>query len=401
MRVVFSNLLVFLISSASCLTTSAFVPTTSRQGVVSSANSFSTSSTSPATTRTANPLYLHQQKSIFPAARYQQQHHIPNKNKDTTTKLCALPPPHVWTSILPPFLGLHKSEWTVSIGYGTAVALSAAVLTMMMNPTTTTSTWAQAHGRILVAYGVRLNIFLILRNVLSTRIQEINQRIEDRALAKGGNRFATRLPFILSCGMLYYGLAIPVWFTGKLLPTTTATAAAVLGGGWKQGLLRVLLTLQWIGFGVAALGDWTKTYVKRTQGDEKFLVTSGIFSRIRHPNYSGEILGWTGNFLMGLVAAGLTVGESHFSGGSPAVLFGNLALMVLGWAGIVFVLLRATSNLEARQAKEYGDLEKYQAWRNGSWGGWQLPTPKAKEEEHAVPHLELDEESIEESGSGI
>ena len=309
--------------------------------------------------------------------------------------LYALPPPHFWTSLVPPLLGLYKSEWTVSLGYGTAVAWTAATLAQQFSSSSSSSSWAVLHAGPLIAYGLRLNLFLILRNLFSPRIQDSIQRIEDRALARG-NRFTTRLPFILSCGLLYYGLAIPVWCTGTFFTTTTTSLVV----GWKQEtLLKTLIAFQWLGFGIAAMGDFTKSYVKAREKNERFLVTSGIFSWVRHPNYTGEIVGWTANALLGLVAAiGLQWGKGIVV--SP-VLVTNVAMLLLGWIGIVFVLLRATTNLEARQAKDYGRLEKYQLWRSTSWGGWQLPTTQSSSNEPVIPHLELDEDSVQESGSGI
>ena len=61
----------------------------------------------------------------------------------------------------------------------------------------------------------------------------------------------------------------------------------------------------------------------------------------RHPNYLGEILFWTGSFLMG--APALVRG--------PLWVCGARAVSgLLGLSGIVFIMLSATKRLEARQA---------------------------------------------------
>lgn len=323
------------------------------------------------------------------------------------THLQLVIPPHVWSSIIPPFLGFYKSEWTVSLGYGIAIAWTAAILGGW-NPTTgilptvvasSSSGLTRLHAAPLCFYGIRLSIFLIIRNIISTRIQEMNQRIEDRAQMKG-NRWTTRLPFILSCGLLYYGLSIPLWFTKKLSTTITTPLT-----GWKYSLMMSLIAIQWLGFGMAALGDFTKTYVKIQEKDEKFLVTSGIFSWIRHPNYTGEIIGWTGNAVTGLVAWGLNMLFFQKDGLFSPTALTNVGLLSLGWVGILFVLLRATSTLETRQGKDYGDLSKYQSWIATSWGGWKLSpqttTTTVNGAQVTTPQLELDPTSVEESGSGI
>ena len=152
---------------------------------------------------------------------------------------------------------------------------------------------------------------------------------------------------------------MPLWITQNVLAS---------GGPPPHFLMRLVLTLlvviQGLGFGVGALADFTKTWVKQRQGNESFLVTSGIFAYWRHPNYSGEILGWTANAMIGLLTALWFAASSMTAQTIPwsAVLLRwipSLGLMGLGWMGIVFVLLRATSNLETRQAKDYHTNPKY------------------------------------------
>ena len=264
-------------------------------------------------------------------------------------------PQNAWTAFLPPFLGLIKNDYTVSYGYGWGVSLTAF------------SIWSQSlgangittlHAAALMFYGLRLNLFLFVRGKISSRIKEINDRIESRALERG-NRFKTRIPFIVSCGFLYYGLAAPLLFTSKL-----ANLSAV-----SKSFLQMVLGLQWVGFLMAAIGDLTKTYVKQSEKDEKFLVTSGIFSLVRHPNYTGEIIGWTANAISGLFGA-----VALLRNAVSIQAFGNLAAMLLGWIGIVFVLLGATRGLEDRQLEMYGTDDKYQEWVSTSWGGWAMPS---------------------------
>ncbi len=307
--------------------------------------------------------------------------------RSDTFQLQALLAPHVWTSLLPPFLGFYKSEYTVSLGYGSAVALTAASLLRQFPPTSPLPVF---HAGALIFYGLRLNAFLILRNIVSQRIQQFNTKVEERALARG-NRWTTRAPFIASCGLLYYGLVVPLWFHSKLNADIISPFVA--------NVFKALIAAQWFGFGIAAIGDSTKFHVKRSQNNENYLVTSGILSLWRHPNYSGELIGWTANAATGLVAASLWVRQCSITNAL------NLGSLLVGWIGIAFVLLRATSNLEARQKKEYGDSSKYQEWVASSWGGWQLPTKEQRNEvgaqEHTTPQIQLDEETQEESGTGI
>jgi len=266
------------------------------------------------------------------------------------------------------------SEYTVSYGYGFATALTAySIWRRCQNVPLLT-----LHTMALVFYGTRLNLFLAIRSKLSRRIQEFNESVEKKAQARG-NRLATRAPFILSCGWLYYGLNVPLVFTSQLLQQSTTLSPTL------QTVFRILFGAQWLGFVLAAVGDFTKTWVKQRQQNENFLVRSGILAWIRHPNYTGECIGWTANAMAGMLAAALLVWggpTTTTASGSNSLstalgLLGNLTSLLVGWTGILFVLLRATSNLEERQAKDYGNDAKYQSWVESSWSGFQLSSSAA------------------------
>ena len=292
-------------------------------------------------------------------------------------------PPEVWTCLLPPFLGYYKSEYTVSYAYGLSTALSALVVGLSFTATTNLVVWGQALA--LLFYGTRLSIFLAIRELLSDRMKKFNDKIEERAEARG-NRFVTRTPFALSCGLLYYGLCAPLFLTNRLLPFL------MLEGNKNKQVLQLMLqgliALQWFGYLMAAVGDFTKTWVKQSERNESFLVTSGIYSILRHPNYTGEILAWTAHALAGVLAVAATFRAGLSSSSSLAIRSVlswkdglDLTSLALGWFGIVFVLLRATRNLEVRQEESYGKDTKYQDWIESTWSGWMLPRPATKEED--------------------
>ncbi|KAL3941921.1 MAG: hypothetical protein SGBAC_003813 [Bacillariaceae sp.] len=302
------------------------------------------------------------------------------------TTLSALPvPPEVLTSFLPPILGFYRSEFGVSYAYGLATALSGLSILRRFSPAS--NAILPMHAMALIFYGARLNAFLAIRTLLSARLRSFIDKIEERAIARG-NRLS-RAPFLVSCGLLYYGLAAPLLFTSQL-------TAEIMKPSWVLPLMKTLVGLEWFGFGIAALGDFTKTFVKQTKGDNT-LVTSGIFSLLRHPNYTGEMIGWTANSLCGLVGFTL-LGKAASSRGALLKLIGNFTLQSLGLVGITFVLLQATTGLEKRQQEKYGDQPEYVSWVKSSWGGWTFP---AKAEANGDGKIELDEKQIEEYGSGI
>eukprot|EP00977_Amphora_coffeiformis_P008362 scaffold1893_cov220-Amphora_coffeaeformis.AAC.7 len=287
----------------------------------------------------------------------------------------------VATCLLPTCGGYFSREFGVSYAYGAATSLTAwFVLKRKILTATNPSKWVVWHAAAVVFYGIRLSAFLFYRQQKSKRIKEMQKKIEERAESSGSR--LSRTPFVLSCAYLYYGLCAPVNLSA-LMATQSFGNLAVLFKG--------LVATTWLGFLVAALGDFTKSFVKARKGEDH-LVTGGIFRLLRHPNYTGEMIGWTSSGLAGLVAF---IVLNRFTQYQP---WFYLTSNAMGVVGINFVLLLATRNLERRQSEMYGGQEAYQKWVSKSWAGFALGEKKVNDGEPR--HLEVTNE-IEESGSGI
>eukprot|EP00445_Apocalathium_hangoei_P070488 CAMPEP_0204128324 /NCGR_PEP_ID=MMETSP0361-20130328/12116_1 /ASSEMBLY_ACC=CAM_ASM_000343 /TAXON_ID=268821 /ORGANISM="Scrippsiella Hangoei, Strain SHTV-5" /LENGTH=413 /DNA_ID=CAMNT_0051080535 /DNA_START=38 /DNA_END=1277 /DNA_ORIENTATION=+ len=264
---------------------------------------------------------------------------------------------------LPTLLGLWRSEYGVSYGYGGAVAASGFL--MLKVAASSTPIFAQAF--CLVLYGLRLSAYLLYRELCIPKFRDFRERIEERARQRGAR--LKRLPFVLSCALLYLGLAAPA-----LLALRSYAVRPSLGdprSGLLAMLFQVLIVGMYSGWAVAALGDTYKSWHKATEGEGK-VVTSGIFSLMRHPNYTGEQFLWTFNFLAGVVAV--------ISGGAPmwsASTAGWLTISALGVLGINFVLMQATGGLQARQAAAYAGDEAYEKWVARAWSGFPLSRTQA------------------------
>lgn len=288
--------------------------------------------------------------------------------------------------VLPTCLGFYKNEYGVSYAYGTATALSAYWIYSALSK----SSLAAWHTGALMFYGVRLFLFLAYREIFVQRIRDSVKRIEDKAQARG-NRLK-RAPFLVSCAGLYFGLCAPLLITTQVDLSTIPK--------WTLIILKALVGTTWFGFILGALGDFNKSFVKAIKG-EKHLVTGGLYSLVRHPNYTGEIIGWTANGLAAFVAALASQG----AGIKATHLAGYLIASALGAMGLDFVLVQATSGLEKRQEETYGETDEYKTWVEKSWAGFQSP-PKAVEdviEEVAEkkPEIEPEPNQKEAGGSGI
>ena len=243
---------------------------------------------------------------------------------------------------VPTCLGFWKREYGVSYAYGLSIA-GAAGLVLRAEPTGI----ARAHALVHVCYGVRLCAFLLWRELSVAKFRKLREKIERSA--PQGSRLK-RAPFIIQCGLLYWLMTLPV----------LASARGAAPAGLRGALASIACLGAWAGFALAAVGDAYKSFTKRR--DPGKLVTGGPYAWFRHPNYQGEQLLWLSSWAVGLLHMNLSVA-------SAATAFASL----LGCAGIQFVLLRATTNLDARQAVQYGDDAAYRSWK-----AWRGPIAKAE-----------------------
>ena len=358
-------------------------------------SSSSTSKTTPARHQWTIPSPLSTQRAVIPSilvagsgSYLQRQHNVlherrrtsPTSPPTTTTALSALPvaavvilpslPKVALACLIPTSLGFYKYEYAVSYGYGLSVATVAGLVLQSLllhtggSITTTAASpavvLAVAHASALIFYGLRLCLFLLYRERFIPRFREMRERIEQRrrgdSTTSSKNRIAARIPLVLGCAALYAGMAAPLWVT-----TTIASGSPTMTASWL--LLNSSIALTWVGFLVAAWGDFQKSWVKARKGEDA-LVNGGIFALLRHPNYMGEAVGWTASFWASVIAAA-TSWDAKF--------IMPLAASFFGWVGIVGVLAMATSGLEKRQREKYGTNPEYDEWIRKSWAGPTLP----------------------------
>ena len=108
----------------------------------------------------------------------------------------------------------------------------------------------------------------------------------------------------------------------------------------------------WAGAIVAALGviieavaDAQKTAAKKVNVSR--FVSHGLYRFVRCPNYFGEVLMWTGSFII-CFGACCTVGQ--------------WVIAALGYIGIVYVMFSGARRIELRQDEVYGKDPEFQAY---------------------------------------
>jgi len=265
----------------------------------------------------------------------------------------ALTPQNLALAILAPSsLGFVKREYGVSYGYGGAIA-SAAYLVYKNAPNNINKLHASLH----LIYGIRLCVFLLFRETTIPRFREMRERIEKNSPSSRWKR----APFILQCATLYFLMSLPLVIT-HIVPA---------GGTLLQlQLTKAALGVAATGLAINIVGDLHKTIAK-ARG--RSLVTGGLFSLLRHPNYTGELILWTGSTLAALLTA--------YTAPPSLALLCLCAGSVMGLGGIAFILAMAATGLERRQREQYGGAESsesntYSAWVSRTWGGLTLPPKK-------------------------
>eukprot|EP00899_Mesostigma_viride_P018972 jgi/Mesvir1/27076/Mv20767-RA.2 len=240
---------------------------------------------------------------------------------------------------------VKNADLAVTYGYALAIALTGFV----MLDAGGLPGLATAHALCLLLFGLRLIGYLAWRD---SNVQRFNDRFRSESKTSG---WVKRLPFILGCSFLYLGMVSPVVLTARYADTASPDATRYI---------QVALALALIGWLVEAVGDFQKSYYKAKNGPGKW-VSEGLFSVLRHPNYTGEQLLWAGSTLVGMFSAG---GEL----GTPEAL-PWAALSLLGFVGIQYVLTSATTSLEGTQGDKYGKEPGFLEYKRGTWAGFTLP----------------------------
>jgi steroid 5-alpha reductase family enzyme len=108
----------------------------------------------------------------------------------------------------------------------------------------------------------------------------------------------------------------------------------------------------WIGFAMIVLGtcleagaDAQKNAAKKK--NPKRFVDTGLYRIVRCPNYLGELTIWTGALISGI---GASLGWWQW------------LIVLVGYAGIVYVMFSGARRLEVRQNEVYGADPEYQAY---------------------------------------
>lgn len=217
-----------------------------------------------------------------------------------------------------------------SIGYGLSIsALSLAAVVMFRDVITLPAALLCV---VLFIYGLRLALYLLVRERRSASYKKILYQPDNT------QRKPLFVMFMIwtSCALLYVGQISPVTFY-----LYNASHGAAVNEVWA-----------WVGMAVATLGvlieivaDMQKSAAKKINASR--FVDTGLYRLVRCPNYFGEVLMWTGSFVI-CFGACCTAWQ--------------WVIASLGYAGIVYVMFSGARRLELRQMEVYGNDPEFRKY---------------------------------------
>ena len=209
-----------------------------------------------------------------------------------------------------------------SYGYGISMVLvNAGVMVWQPKPA------VLLIGGLGVLYGLRLALFVYSRY----RSQGYSAMRTRGERADAGVPLPLRVFMWVSCGWLMGFLAMPAW----VVAGPTLSSGIVAGG-----------MLMLAGLVLESVADAQKQAAKAVNPGT--FAAAGLYARLRHPNYLGEIV-----FQLGLIVAAI----AGASGGWA---------LVAGIAGplyIVILMYYAANDQDRQQSERYGQDPAYEAWR--------------------------------------
>jgi steroid 5-alpha reductase family enzyme len=217
-----------------------------------------------------------------------------------------------------------------SIGYGFAISALSVATAIIFKDTITPSIAILC--AVLFVYGIRLALYLLFREKRSESYKKILYQPDNT------NRKSIFVMFMIwiSCALLYVGQMSPVSF---YLHNLGEGAAVSELWAWIGAVLATM------GVVIEMVADAQKSAAKKINANR--FVDTGLYRIVRCPNYFGEVLMWTGSFVICF--------------GACCTLW-QWVVAALGYIGIVYVMFSGARRLELRQEEVYGAMPEFQAY---------------------------------------
>ena len=217
-----------------------------------------------------------------------------------------------------------------SIGYGFGISALAVTLAIIFKDVLTVPTALMC--AVMFIFGCRLGIYLLTREKRSPEYKKI---LYGPDAAKKKPLFVVIVVWVF-CALLYVGQVSPLAFY-----LANKTAGAVVNEVWPW----IGAILMAVGVLLESVADAQKNAAKKI--NKHRFVDTGLYKIVRCPNYLGELVIWTGSFI---VCFGACCNVWQW------------IIAAIGYLGIVYVMFSGARRLELRQDLVYGNDPEYQAY---------------------------------------
>ena len=221
-------------------------------------------------------------------------------------------------------VGFIKFIYFISLGYGLSVASIGIYLFFTQKKLNIGEILL---GALYFLYGIRLASFLLIRDLKNI---SYNEKISKERNSRKESKFYVKIMIWISCALLYSCQSSPLTF--RFISNKKDYYVSYIG-----------IFIAFIGFLLEARADYEKNQAKKINPNR--FVDSGLYRIVRCPNYLGEILFWTGNFVSGIKIYSSLI---------------QWAVALFGYICIVCVMYGGTKTLEIRQNNSYGKDIEYQ-----------------------------------------
>jgi len=225
--------------------------------------------------------------------------------------------------------GFYKYVYFISIGYGFSIAGAGIFMLLYFNKQLSVITMLECIT--LIFYGIRLGLYLLIREIKN---RNYRKALKDIITDENTVSFTSKVAIWIACVLLYLFQVCPVFF--GLFNKTEVNTISLVG-----------LIIMMLGVILETAADLQKTLDKK-KNPNMFCYT-GLYKFVRCPNYLGEVILWTGIFVVGFNTL-----ESI-----PQWIFA-----ILGYVGILYVMLGGARRLEIRQDKSYGNNLQYKRYKS-------------------------------------
>ena len=223
-------------------------------------------------------------------------------------------------------IGFKNYVWFISLGYGFSIAGEGLLMLFLYNKGI--SLGAALCCLLLVAYGLRLGGYLAFREF---KVSSYKANMKGEIKEGKTVPFGVKIAIWVTCAALYVLQVLPIFY--RLFNASSSSVFPYIGAAVMA-----------FGLILESAADIQKNRAKKI--NSRRFVDTGLYRIVRCPNYLGEMIFWTGVVISGVGAvSGL-----------------QWITVLLGYAGIIFVMFSGARRLEIRQNKNYGADPEYQQY---------------------------------------